>query len=201
MIASVMQNVFVKIWVIMMLSMLFWGLTLMGGVLLGIGPAFRTITEVFMDNRYEYRAYHLKDIFKTYKRYFKEANLHFYLFFGVFFVLAYNLYLSTQIKTNWILFVQFILVFALILTFVTAAFTLDLLSRYDTNLKAALKLAVGHFFFDFKDLLLYLVGILILGLVTKFWPGFILFITISAFVVWTDWSSRKWHQKIDQMLN
>ncbi|WP_178196234.1 DUF624 domain-containing protein [Ligilactobacillus sp. Marseille-Q7487] len=201
MLASVMQNVFVKIYVILRLNLIFWLFTLIGGVVLGIGPALRTVTEQFMDNRYEYQAYHFKDAWQTYKKYFVVANLHFYLFAVVFFILIYNLYLSLQIRQAWILFVQFILVFALVLTFVSAAFTLDLLSRYDTNLKSALKLALGHFFADFKDLLVYLIGIVVLVVVTKLWPGFILFITIATFIVWTDWSSRKWHQKIDQMID
>lgn len=201
MIASVMQNVFVKIYVILRLNLIFWLFTLMGGVVLGIGPALRTVMEQFMDNRYEYQAYHFKDAWQKYKQCFVTANLHFYCFVLVFAILAYNLYLSTQIKTFWIVFVQFILIFALLLTFVTGAFCLSILSRYATDFKTALKLAFMQFFMSFKDLIVYLIGIVVLGVVTKLWPGFILFITIAAFLIWTEHQSKKWYSQIDARLN
>lgn len=200
MIASVMQNVFVKIYVILRLNLIFWLFTLIGGVILGIGPALRTVMEQFMDNRYEYQAYHFKDAWQKYKRYFISANLHFYCFVLVFAVLAYNLYLSTQIKTGWIIFVQFILIFTLILTFVTSAFCLSLLSRYEIEFISAIKLAFMQFFMSFKDLVVYLLGLVVLFGVTKLWPGFILFITVAAFLIWTEHQSKKWYSQIELQL-
>lgn len=200
MVGQAAQNIFVKVYVIFLMTIYFWIYTLAGLVILGIGPSLRAVTEMFMDNQWQYQNYHFKDGWRQFRTDFWRVNLHAWLFLGIIAILAYNLYLSTQIKSAWILVIQFIIIFALAMTFSLGIFTLLIRSRYDVDFKNALKLATAQFFSNFSKLLLFLIVTIAIILITAKWPGLIIFLAPGAYVVFANWYSRKWYAKIDEFL-
>ncbi|CCI82541.1 YesL family protein [Lactobacillus hominis] len=192
MLGRMTQRAFVAIYVLMILNLAFWLFSLIGLFILGIGPALRTITEVFLNHKFEYHNYHFKEMWQIYKKYFWIANGHFYSFFGIELFLFYDLYLTSQIKNMWMLPVIFLLVFVMITLTVVGIYTLIIESTFDVEFKNAVKLAFVAFFSDFKDLLKFIAGLVVIGALTKFWPGFLLFLTVSTIIVWGAFSSKKW---------
>lgn len=195
------QNLFVRVYVLFLMTIFFWIYTLAGLVIFGIGPALRAVTEMFMDNKWLYQNYHFKAGWRQFRKDFWRVNLHSWLFLGVLVILAYNLYLSTQLKFAWILVIQFIIIFVMAMTFSLGVFTLLLRSRYDVSFKNALKLAAAQFFNNFSQLLFFLIATIALIVIAAKWPGLILFLAPGAYVVFANWFSRKWFQKIDQLLS
>lgn len=194
------QNFFIKIYVLMILNLWFWGYTLIGLGVLGVGPALRTISESFFLHGWKYREYHMKESWQLYKQSFWRSTAHFWLFGAVFALLAWNLYLSTQMAFGWVAFIQFILIFAILLTVSTGLFTLAIVSRYEISFKLALKLALAQIFSNFGRLLVFVAGVGLIIAATVKWPGTGLFLSISGVVVWTHILSGKWYAKIDTQL-
>lgn len=200
MIGQAAQNIFVKVYVVILMTIYFWIFTFAGLIVFGIGPSLRAVSELFMDNKWLYQNYHFKDGWRQFKTDFWRVNLHAWLFLGILAILAYNLYLSTQIKSSWILVIQFIIIFVIAMTFSLGVFTLLTRSRYDVSFKNALKLSIAQFFSNFSQLLFFLVATIILIMITAKWPGLILFIAPGAYIVFANWFSRKWYIKIDKFL-
>lgn len=200
MIGRASQNLFTRVYVLLIMTIFFWIYSLAGLFILGIGPAARAVTEMFMDHRWNYREYHFKQGWQQFKTDFWQVNLHAWLFLGVLAVLIYNLYLSTQLKFAWMLIVQFIIIFAIALTFSLAIFTLLLRSHYEVVFKDALKLAVAQFFDNFPHLLLFIVATIAVIIVARKWPGLIIFLAPGAYITVADWFSKKWYLKIDKLL-
>ncbi|MFD1411011.1 YesL family protein [Lapidilactobacillus gannanensis] len=200
MIGQATQSAFTKVYVVFLMTIFFWVYTLAGLVVLGIGPALRAVTEMFMDNQWQYREYHFKAGWRQFKTDFWHVNLHSWTFLGIIAILVYNLYLSTQLKFSWILIVQFLIIFAIALTFSMGIFTLLLRSRYDVSFKNAVKLAAAQFFDNFPRLLLFLVATIAVIAAAAKWPGLILFLAPGTYIVVANWFSRKWYTKIDQLL-
>ncbi|MFD1429123.1 YesL family protein [Lacticaseibacillus mingshuiensis] len=194
------QNIFIKVYVLLMLSFFFWVFTLCGVVVLGIGPAYRTIAEVFDQNQWEYRQYHFKDVWAVYKKVFKQANLEFWGFAAVSAILGYNLYLALQLKVIWMLVITFILIFALLLVASLWLFLNGVHSHYDVSFKPALRLAAGQFFASFPRLLLFWAGLIIIIVVSAKWPGLILFLSVPGVLVWTSYMSTKWYKFVDKQV-
>ncbi|KRM79617.1 hypothetical protein FC84_GL001086 [Lapidilactobacillus dextrinicus DSM 20335] len=201
MIGQTAQNVFIKVYVIFLMTIYFWIFTVAGLVVLGIGPSLRAVTEMFMDNQWQYQNYHLKDAWHQFKTNFWQINLHAWLFLGILALLAYNLYLSTQIKEAWILIIQFVIIFAIAMAFSLGIFTLLIRSRYDVSFVNALKLATAQFFSNFSRLLLFLIMTIALIMAAAKWPGIILFLAPGAYIVFANWFSRKWYKQIDNFLS
>ncbi|WP_434433124.1 YesL family protein [Lactiplantibacillus paraplantarum] len=200
MIGRAADKIFTRVFIFLIMTVYFWIYTVAGLVVLGIGPAFRTVTEMHMDKQWDYRLYHFKEGWQRFKRHFWQMNLHTWLLLGVGAVLAYNLYLSLSIHTLWIIFIQFIIVFALIFDFSLAIFTVMLRSRYDVAFKDAIKLAIVQFFSNFTQLLTFIIGTIVLIVISLKWPGMILFLSPGIYMVGADRLSRRWYDKIDKML-
>lgn len=103
MVGSVMQKAFVRVLVLIILNLEFWLFSLAGLLVLGFGPALRAIYETFLNHKFRYQEYSFKESWKIYKKYFWLANLHFYVFFLPMLFVFYDLYLTSQMKTPWIL--------------------------------------------------------------------------------------------------
>jgi len=194
------DRIFTRIFIFLIMTVYFWIFTFAGLVIFGIGPAFRTITEMHMDKQWDYRAYSFKEGWHRFKTDFWRTNLHAWYFIGAGLMLAYNLYLSLSIHTLWIVFVQFIIVAALVFDFSLTIFTVMLRSRYDVSFKNAIKLAIMQFFSNFTQLLVFIVATIVLIVVSLKWPGMILFLSPGIYMVGAGALSRRWYEKIDKML-
>ena len=45
MLGKALETLFIRVWVVMKLTFYFWIYTLMGAIVLGIGPAYKTVNE------------------------------------------------------------------------------------------------------------------------------------------------------------
>ena len=54
------DRIFTRIFVFLIMTVYFWILTVAGLIVLGIGPAFRTMSEMYMDNEWAYKKYSFK---------------------------------------------------------------------------------------------------------------------------------------------
>ena len=200
MLGQATQNVFTKVYVMLILSFYFWVLTVAGLVIAGVGPALRTVAEIYDHHGWQYREYHWHESWQTFKQVFKAANMQWWGFAIVGAILSESLYLALQFKVGWMLFIIFILIFALLLCLALGMFTMVLQSHYDVTFKVALRLAVSQFFSSFPRLLLFLGGLLMIVVFTIKWPGLILFMTVPALVLWTFYISAMWFAFVDAHL-
>lgn len=200
MLGKMTQRAFVTIYVLMVLNLSFWLLSLIGLFILGIGPALRTVTETYLFHGLNYHGYHFKDMWHLYKKYFWAANGHFYTFFILELFLFYDLYITSQIKNMWIFPIIFLLVFIMVMVATIGIYNLIIESSFEINFSNAIKLSIVEFFSNFKALLKFLIGLLIIIALTKMWPGFLLFLTVSTVIVWGIFSSKKWIEIITSQL-
>lgn len=200
MIGSAMQKAFVRVLVVMILSLEFWLFSLAGLLILGWGPALRMITETYLNHGFKYREYSLKESWHLFKKYFWQANGHFYVFFVVTAFLFYDLYLTSQIKNNWILPIDILLVILLVFIPIIGIYTLHIESYFDIQFINAIKLAISEFFIDFSGLWRFFLGAGLCLVITRFFPGLLLFITIGFLIIWCDFTSKKWLLRIESQL-
>lgn len=200
MIGRAADKIFTRVFIFLIMSVYFWLFTVVGLVIFGFGPALRTVTEMYMDKQWDYKLYSIKDARRRFRKNFWKVNLHTWLFVGIGAFLAYNLFLSTKLHLAWMLFVQFIIIAAIILDFCLGVFTLLLRSRYDVAFKDAVKLAMVQFFSNFIQLLMFIMVTGIAVVLSLKWPGMILFITPGLYLVVADVLSKQWYAKVDGML-
>jgi uncharacterized membrane protein YesL len=200
MIGKTSQRVFVQVYVVILLNLFFWVFTLSGGVILGVGPALRAISELYLDSQSDYQNVKFKTGWRYFKKYFWVANGNFWSFAGIFAVLAYNLFLSAQLTGLWVLLVQFILFFALAGTLATGGYTLLLLSRFEVTTMNAVKLALGQLFQNFPQFLMSIAGLAAIGVATYFWPGLLIFVTVAAAIMWLNHCGKRWYAYINTLL-
>ena len=191
------QKAFIKIYVLLILNLEFWFFSLMGLIVLGIGPALRTITEQFLTYGYDYRQYSFKKLWYFYWKIFWQANSRALPLLALMLFLFYDIYLTSQIKAAWMLPVVFLIIFVLFITCMVAINVLLLDSNFEIEFKNVFKLAFIQFFSDIRALGLCLTGLIIISALTALWPGLLLFLTFSTTVVWANHSYRNWIKQID----
>ena len=55
---KIIEFIFTRVYVAMLVTGIFWVLTICGGVLLGVGPASATIMSLYAENGMTYKDYH-----------------------------------------------------------------------------------------------------------------------------------------------
>lgn len=200
MVGSVMQKAFVRVLVLIILNLEFWLFSFAGLLILGVGPAFRATMETYLNHGFNYQLYSLKESWKIYKKYFWTANLHFYIFFAVTVFLFYDIYISSQIKTGWMLPIMIIMVFLAFFVPIIGLFTLNIESVFEVKFTDAVKLAISEFFADFSGLWKFVAGIIVILALTKFFPGLLLFMSMSALIVWCHFTTKDWINNVEGQL-
>lgn len=194
------QSIFTKVFVFLIMTLYFWVYSLMGLMVLGIGPALRAVSELYQAHQWQWRDYSFKQGFQQWRQDFWTVNAHTWLFFSVFGILGYNLYLSVQLRELWVVFVQFIIVAAMVLVFCLGVFTLMLRTHYDVSFKDAVKLAVVQFFAGFGQMLVFVLMTIIVIAVSLKWPGLILFLSVGTYLALADHLSQQMYTRIDAAL-
>lgn len=169
-------------------------------MILGIGPALRAISELYLDSQSDYQNVKFQTGWRYFKQYFWLANGQFWAFASVFALLAYNLFLSAQLTGLWVLLVQFILFFVLAATLVTGGYTLLLVSRFEVTTKNAIMLAIGQLFENFTQFLITVAGLVAIGVASYFWPGLLIFLTMATAIKWLNHCGKRWYAHIDTLL-
>ncbi len=94
---KIIEFIFTRVYVAMLVTGIFWVLTICGGVLLGVGPASATIMSLYAENGMTYKDYHWSRAWELFKENLRPANQVFYTFFAIEGVLLYGMYLMIQI--------------------------------------------------------------------------------------------------------
>ena len=55
---KIIEFIFTRVYVAMLVTGIFWVLTICGGILLGVGPASATIMSLYAENGMNYKDYH-----------------------------------------------------------------------------------------------------------------------------------------------
>ena len=194
------QSIFTKVFVFLIMTIYFWAYSLLGLVVLGVGPALRTVSELYQAHQWQWRDYSFKQGFKQWRQDFWTVNAHTWLFMGVLAILGYNLYLSVQLRELWVVFVQFIIVAAMVLVFCLGVFTLMLRTHYEVSFKDAVKLALVQFFASFGQMLIFVVMTVAVVAISLKWPGLILFLSVGVYLALADHLSQQMYTRIDAEL-
>ncbi|ALS36251.1 putative membrane protein YesL [Enterococcus rotai] len=200
MVGKALETLFIKVWVIVKLNLFFWLFSCCGLIVAGVGPALKTVNELFVSHEFNYKEITLKDGWNTFKKNFVRGNLLFYGLGLLLSILAYNLFLSVQIQGMAFLMIDFLLVFAMIYGIVTYQYTLLLDSYYEIGLKNLLKLAFISTLSNFTNLLKIAIGVSLIVFITWKFKGLILFGTVSMIQIWSFTATKSWRQTIDQRL-
>lgn len=200
MVGKALETLFIKVWVVVKLNLFFWLFSCCGLIVAGVGPALKTVNELFVSHEFNYKEITLKDGWNTFKKNFVRGNLLFYGLGLLLSILAYNLFLSVQIQGMAFLMIDFLLVFAMIYGIVTYQYTLLLDSYYEIGLKNLLKLAFISTLSNFTNLLKIAIGVSLIIFITWKFKGLILFGTVSMIQIWSFTATKSWRQTIDQRL-
>ncbi|WP_086443716.1 YesL family protein [Candidatus Enterococcus lemimoniae] len=200
MVGKALETLFIKVWVIVKLNLFFWLFSCCGLIVAGVGPALKTVNELFVSHEFNYKEITLKDGWNTFKKNFVRGNLLFYGLGLLLSILAYNLFLSVQIQGIAFLMIDFLLVFAMIYGIVTYQYTLLLDSYYEIGLKNLLKLAFISTLSNFTNLLKIAISVSLIVFITWKFKGLILFGTVSMIQIWSFTATKSWRQTIDQRL-
>lgn len=201
MLGKTLETVFIKTWVIVKLNLIFWGLSLAGLLVGGIGPALQTVNDLFIAHEFNYKEITFKESWQRFKVNFVRGNLLFYSWLLLSAAFAYNLFLSVQIQGIVFLMIDFLLVFGLIYGVVTFQYTLLLNSVYEITFFNLVKLAFISALANFMNLVKLIVGIAVILVLTWKFKGLILFGTIALIQVWSFYGTKNWRSVIDERLS
>lgn len=200
MLGKVLEELFIRIWVVIKLTLYFWIYTFVGGIIFGLGTAWKTVNELFYLYGFEYKEITLKRGWNIYKRNFLRGNLLFSLFLSSTALLSYNLYLSVQIKGLIFLAIDSILLFALFCLFATYQYSMILDSEYTISVPNLLKLSFISVFSSFSSFLKIIIGSSVIIAVTWQFKGLILFGVIGLLTVWNGTMTKQWREELDKQL-
>lgn len=200
MLGKAMETLFIRVWVMMKLNLFFWLFSAAGGVVFGIGPALKVISELFVAHGFEYKEITLKEGWQLFKHHFQRGNVLFWGFTMIAAFLAYNLYLSLQVQGLLFLMIDFILVFALLYLFATFMYVLIFDANYDISLGHLVRLGFTSNFSSFITFLKMIIGSgVILGFTWKY-KGLILFGTVALLFIWNYLTTKYWRTEIEGRL-
>lgn len=200
MVGKALETLFIKIWVIVKLNLFFWLFSCCGLLVAGVGPALKTVNDLFVTHEFNYKDITLKEGWERFKQNFIRGNILFYGVVVLLSFLAYNLFLSVQIQGLLFLAIDFLLVFAMIYGLVTFQYALLLDSSYEIELKNLLKLAFISTLSNFTNLLKIAIGIGVILFITWKFKGLILFGTFSMIQLWSFTATKSWRETIDERL-
>lgn len=200
MIGKALETFFIRIWVIVKLTLFFWILTATGLVVAGIGPALKVITILYLSYDFDYKSITLREAFQLFRKEFARANLIFWIYTAILILLSYNLYLSVQISGLLFLVVDFILFFALIFVIIAFEYALLIDSQFKISIKNLIGLSFISNFVNFMTYLKLLVGLVLILALTYQFKGLILFGMIGLLQVYCVAVTKDWRNHVEEQL-
>ncbi|MHC5373393.1 YesL family protein [Enterococcus sp. LJL120] len=198
--SSGIQRLFYVLWMIIKLNLYFILFSLMGGILLGVGPAFQTMNDLLAEHGLNYQEITFKKFLAGWKMNFKRGNQHFLLFFGIISLLSYNLYLSVQIQGLVWLVIDFALFFTILLVSVLFIYVTLYQTSYDISLLNVVKLAFVSVFLNFGTFLKILFGVVSILFITWLFKGLVLFATFALLIIWSGYATKESRTLVERKL-
>ncbi|MDZ5560578.1 DUF624 domain-containing protein [Enterococcus cecorum] len=200
MVSSGIQRGFYFIWIIIKLNMFFLLFSLMGGILLGIGPSFQTMVDLLSEYGLDYQNMTLSNYYINWKYNFRRSNLHFFIMEMLTILVVYNLFLSTQMKGLVWFIADIIMVFILLLIMVMYLYLVQYESKYDISTINLFKLSFISVFFNFFGFLKIILGIITIIFITWNFKGLLLFATFALIAIWSEFSTKEKREIISRKL-
>ena len=200
MVSSGIQRGFYLIWTIIKLNMFFLLFSLMGGILLGIGPSFQTMVDLLSEYGLDYQNMTLSNYYINWKYNFRRSNLHFFIMEMLTILVVYNLFLSTQMKGLVWFIADIIMVFILLLIMVMYLYLVQYESKYDISTINLFKLSFISVFFNFFGFLKIILGIITIIFITWNFKGLLLFATFALIAIWSEFSTKEKREIISRKL-
>ncbi len=191
---------FRMIWAIMKLNLFFVGMTLAGGIVFGIGPAFYTVSSLIESDGLAYEAQTFRKSWQILKAGFWRANKQFYLFLGLTAFLTYNLYLATQFQGLMWLVVSFILFVVIGLSILLYLLSVTFDACYELSFANNLKLSFISLFLRMGTCLKLIFGLAGILLITWTMKGLLLFGTFSLLLLWVHGALKQERELIERDL-
>lgn len=194
------SDFFDRVYVMIKLSLMFWVMTLMGGVVLGVGPAFLGIAQLYQEYGWSHRDMSWREIGNLFVGKFKRGNALLFIYASVVGVLLYNLYLSTQIQGIAILFLQFLIATVIVFTIGSYFYAVLIDNNFDIELINLLKLSVISVMGNFFTLIKLMVMLIFVSFVTSRYMGLLPFLTWGMLVVALTWVGKPLIAALDEHL-
>ena len=191
---------FRMIWAIMKLNLFFVGMTLAGGIVFGIGPAFYTVSSLIESDGLAYEAQTFRKGWQIWKAGFWRANKQFYLFLGLTAFLTYNLYLAIQFQGLMWLVVSFILFVVIGLSILLYLLSVTFDACYELSFANNLKLSFISLFLRMGTCLKLIFGLAGILLITWTMKGLLLFGTFSLLLLWVHGALKQERELIERDL-
>ncbi len=200
MVATTITNVFERVYTVMKMSLMFWVLTLMGGVVLGVGPAFLVLMDLYHEHGWEYRGYAWRNLVSLFKTHFKRGNALFYTVLFPQILLGYNVYLATQVKHPLFFVLDFILIAMFIFLSIAYIYALVLNAAFEIDFYNLIKLSVISVFVNFFKIFRILMLMMCVLALTYRYKGLILFGSIGIYIALMHWSLNGWIHEVDEKI-
>lgn len=200
MLGKALETFFIRVWVIVKLNLFFWLYSLAGGFVLGVGPALKVISELFITYEFAYKDITLKESGQLFKEHFKRGNALFWSFMGVAAFLGYSLFLSLQVKGLLFLIIDFILIFILLYLYTSFQYALIFDGFYEISLSQLIRLSFISSFSSFSSFLKVTVGSAVILAITWKYKGLILFGTAAMLLIWNMVATKTWRAEIEERI-
>lgn len=200
MIGTLLEKIFRSVYTIMKLNFMFWMLVFMGGVLFGVGPAFLSVSDLYVAHKYQYEDIKFTELHGIFRNNFNDGNKMFYLFGSLIFFVVYNLYLSFQLEMSWIVFMQILMVFTIVFLSITFLYTVVLHSYYEINFKDLLKLGFLSFFANIIQLVRFGISLVAIYFIFRLMHGLLLFGIFSLLILVSVESLSSWIPIINETI-
>ncbi|MBC1921509.1 YesL family protein [Listeria grayi] len=196
-VGRMLEQIFIRCYAVIKMNVIFVGLMFGGGIVLGIGPAWLTITNLAYEFEFDTKEITWRVAWRFYKENFKRGNALFYLFAGCASILLYSLYAAVQVKGIFFLITSCVLISAIVLATVCFILALVTDSRYQTSFRNILKLTLLVFFTNFFTIIKLLAGILVVAVITYKSPALLLFGTASLLVIYVLFITKGIYQQMN----
>ncbi|MEG0284826.1 MAG: DUF624 domain-containing protein [Vagococcus sp.] len=157
-------------------SMLFWGLSLMGGLIFGIAPALLALMDVIGEVDWDYKELSFAKMKPLFRENFKRGNQLMYSSLSILIFLFLSLYTASQMTGMLFLMIDFLLVVLLIMVSVASLMGFVVSSRYEISLNNLIKLSLILLFKEIKASLAIVVLLVVLIVMTIKLPAITFFV-------------------------
>ncbi|MGX7031045.1 YesL family protein [Vagococcus zengguangii] len=179
------------VWGLVKLNFMFLAFSLLGGVVLGVGPAMLMVNDLILEYRLQSQQITWREGFERWKANFIRGNQIFYLYVLISAVLIYNLYICVQIKGLAWLILSFLLLFFTFMIGMVFLYMININSSFEISIVNLFKLSFATVFLNLGTFikLITMIG-LVLFLSWKM-KGLLLFMTFSGLLFLTTLVIKK----------
>lgn len=186
MVGTLLTTFFQRCYVLLKINMFFLLFSVLGGIVLGVGPSLRMAFSLFSLYRWNVADYQMKAAKKLFYQNFWETNRVTLIHFGICFLLGINLWLAIQLKGLLFLAISFLLILLLLVCLFLFPIYLYLTLFLKEHRSIMLKISGYILFTEGKQWLVHSLGLILLTLLFMKIPAIGFFWGMGSLIVY--WS-------------